>query len=369
MHSEEQLTELWFVKKTIAVLVLLLEFLRELAEEILMLRQLVIEDYLDKLRVFDFALEFDLFLLRLFLFAGKFALRLDAYEMVQRIVVGALSPILVDSARKEVRSEFILLGFLLVPYQVSHLMDQNLRISFVVHPHNDLLPDWFIELTDTILLFQPFNHCIQVRLTLQRELFTEDCFQYLQQGVLDVNLDVSEFFITLVLEDFSKESDFMVIFTMRSDSINDCGCPLHNKRLYSIFLNEESAHELLHCLNWKSWFAWFKVEFQLLVVHFRDNVFQLLDREYLATDAAILYSWKWRLLSYSTRWVYTNLLPGNASLFQVLLVHLRCFLVNGSQCSLILEVLVLNLNICRLLEVAKLGILTPASVHILLLDH
>ena len=208
-------------------MVLLLEFMCEFAQEVFMFLQLVIEHNLYELTEPNFTLKFYLFLLRYFLFSRKFSLWLNPDQMIQWVIVGT-SSCLIDSTCEEVCTKFILFRLSLIFNQICHLLYQDLRVSVVIHPHYDFLPNWFIELSNASLFLQAFYQSIEVRFALGRIFFAEHSLEYLDEGVFDMHLNVSEFFIAFVFEDFCEESNLMVIVTVRANSVDYCRCPFYD---------------------------------------------------------------------------------------------------------------------------------------------
>ena len=111
-----------------------------------------------------------------------------------------------------------------------------------------------------------------------------------------MHLDISELFITLVFDNFCKECNLVVVIAVRADTVDDRSCPLNNERLDAILLDQESAHELLHSLDGQARLARFEVKLEFLVVHFVDDVLELLDWKDFAADAAVLSGRLRRLL-------------------------------------------------------------------------
>lgn len=94
-----------------------------------------------------------------------------------------------------------------------------------------------------------------------------------------MHLDEPELFITLILKYLAKESDFMVIFEICPNSMNDCACPLYNETFKTILLVEIGVHILLHCLDWKFTFSTFDIIFYLLLIDVVDYIFKLFKRK------------------------------------------------------------------------------------------
>ena len=64
-----------------------------------------------------------------------------------------------------------------------------------------------------------------------------------------MQLYVPELFITLILQHFLEECNFVIAPSIGPDPINDRGAPLDNERLNAILLHQVGVHELFHGLN------------------------------------------------------------------------------------------------------------------------
>jgi hypothetical protein len=94
-----------------------------------------------------------------------------------------------------------------------------------------------------------------------------------------MHLNKSEFLITLILKNLSKQCDFMVIFQISSNSINYGRCPFNDKWLKAILLIEICIHILFHGLNWKPAFPTFNIILNLLLVYVINDIFKLFQRK------------------------------------------------------------------------------------------
>lgn len=65
-----------------------------------------------------------------------------------------------------------------------------------------------------------------------------------------MHLDESELFITLVSQDFAKESNLVILFGVLLYSINDACCLLNDQILQAISLVKKSVHVLFHGFSW-----------------------------------------------------------------------------------------------------------------------
>ena len=198
MHIDDELAELGLVKDAIAVCVLLFELEREFGQEVLVLLELVVEHDLDELCESDFTLEPDLLLLRHLLLAGQFAVWLDAYQVVEGVVVRADSR-LVDSSGEEVGAELVLFRFSLRLYEVEHFLDEDLGVAVVVHPGDHLFPDRLVDFARAALLFQGLYHVVDVCFCLCWVFLPEDALEHCDQCVLHVHLYIPELLVTFVL--------------------------------------------------------------------------------------------------------------------------------------------------------------------------
>lgn len=90
-----------------------------------------------------------------------------------------------------------------------------------------------------------------------------------------MHLDESKFFIALIFEYLSEESDFVVISEIGSDSIDEGACPLNDQRLETILLIEIGVHILLHCLNRQTGISAFYVVLYLLGIYIRNDILKL----------------------------------------------------------------------------------------------
>ena len=92
-----------------------------------------------------------------------------------------------------------------------------------------------------------------------------------------MHLYKSEFFITFILQDLSKQCHFMIILQVWSHSIDNSRCPLYYQWLQPILLVEVRVHILLHRLNWKFALSTLDVVLYLLWIDVIDDIFQLFE--------------------------------------------------------------------------------------------
>ena len=77
-------------------------------------------------------------------------------------------------------------------------------------------------------------------------LLLQQRLQQTHKGVLHVHLDVPEFFVTFVFEDFTEESNIVILTEIGLDAVDDGGHPLDDQALKTVSLVQISIHKLLH---------------------------------------------------------------------------------------------------------------------------
>lgn len=98
-----------------------------------------------------------------------------------------------------------------------------------------------------------------------------------------MQLNEPKLLIALILEDFAKERDLVVLLNVRLHALDDGGGPVHDERAEAVLLIEVGVHELLHRLHWQLRLSALYVVLYFLLVDVVDDVLQLLEgQDFLA---------------------------------------------------------------------------------------
>jgi len=87
-----------------------------------------------------------------------------------------------------------------------------------------------------------------------------------------MDLDETEVFVELILQDLGEEGHVVLLFDVSLYTVDDCSGPFDDERLQAILLVQVGIHELLKCLFTDSILGAFLVKFDLLGVHILNSV-------------------------------------------------------------------------------------------------
>lgn len=94
-----------------------------------------------------------------------------------------------------------------------------------------------------------------------------------------MHLNKSEFFIALILQNFSEKTDIMVIIVVHLNTIDNSHEPLYDQVLEAVFLIQVGVNVLLHGLSRLFTVFALLIKFYLLAINVQNRVAQLLYSE------------------------------------------------------------------------------------------
>ena len=207
-----------------------------------------------------------LLLFGVFLFSCKLSCWMyTSNHIIQvRLASCAQSRHLMNASCEEISAELVLFSLFFLPDQFMKLLNQDLAVSLIIHPHDHLLPRYLLYLATSVMLLKVLNRLIQTLLTLEWSLLSVHCFQDGLKAAPYMQLYVSELFITLIFQHFTEQCHLMILPTVSSNRINYRCAPLNDQWFDAVFLYQVSIQELLHSLHRQSTLPWFRIKLKLL---------------------------------------------------------------------------------------------------------
>lgn len=236
-----------------------------------MFAKLILKNSIWKLAVANTALNLDLLPFGILLFSAQLAYRLFTADNEVEIWTAIAS--LIMTSGEKIRTELVFFCFFLGFDQILQFLDEDGRVTGVVHLRDKFLPCWFFNLTIAIVFFKAFELLIKVFFAFERVFVTVNWFQNLFKSIAYMNLDVAELFITFIFQNLCEKTDFMIFSCVCSHAVYDgCG-PFNNKRPQTVFLHQVSVHKLLHRLYRHSWLTRFCIKLKFLVINVTYGIF------------------------------------------------------------------------------------------------
>ena len=154
---------------------------------------------------------------------------------------------------------------------------EYLHIVLLIHFEYDLLPLplFNVRVSNQLRLFSYFF------LRFYRVFLSNNAFEDTTEGLFDVHLHEPELLVTFIFQNFSEQSDVVVVPQISFDPSNNGGSPFDYQSFQTVFLVEVSVHELLHCFYWQLSLSAFGIVLHLVYVDVVDHIFQLFERQYL----------------------------------------------------------------------------------------
>ena len=116
-------------------------------------------------------------------------------------------------------------------------MSNVATVTLVVHLGNDAAPDRVLHERSASALSNPGDLSADISFRFQGVFLSKDNFKHRDNALSYMVLDQYEVFITLILEDFRKQLDLMVLLHVCTDSIDNCSSPLNDERLQTVFMD------------------------------------------------------------------------------------------------------------------------------------
>ena len=158
---------------------------------------------------------------------------------------------------------------------------QRADILSIIHLIDYLSP---VCVLDAAVVLYRVAHLDDLSLALEVILLSQEDLEQVAQSVPHVDLDEPEVFVALILENLGEERHLVVVSQVCLDRVDDGRCPFDDEVLEAVLLVEISVHELLHCLDREPAVSALLVVPYLLLLHVRDHVLQLLQREHLVGE-------------------------------------------------------------------------------------
>lgn len=117
-------------------------------------------------------------------------------------------------------------------YQLLKLVAQVSSVFTLIHFVNDFLP---LPVFNLGILYR-FAFLTYFLLTFLRILFSQYLSEHIGQALLDMCLHKPKLFITFILENLCKKSNFMIISQICFNTCYQRTCPLYDQRLQPILL-------------------------------------------------------------------------------------------------------------------------------------
>ena len=116
---------------------------------------------------------------------------------------------------------------------------QNFNILCLIHMVDDLVPDGVVNLD--LIALDISHSLLNISSALSWILIFQAGLEHRGNGALDCELDVSEFFVDLVLQNFSKKQHIMIIILIIGNSFDNCVDLVYNDVFEPILLVEISV--------------------------------------------------------------------------------------------------------------------------------